>query len=166
MLNDVIERLEAEVEALNYELNVTLPEALEKAIANGDLRENGDYHAALERQGFVSARLSQLRGRLVKISQIDTAKIPVDKIGLGSRVEVQDLDTDDVDEYELVIPDAMDLDLGHVTKASKQKIAYYPANVMPPPDAEEAFPADRKAGLEVAVKLETPAEAVLRKLND
>jgi transcription elongation factor GreA len=118
MLADIIQRLEAEVEALNYELSVTLPETLERAIANGDLRENGDYHAALERQGFVSARLSQLRGRLVKISQIDIAKIPADKIGLGSRVEVRDLDTDDTDQYELVIPDAMDLDLGHVSVAS------------------------------------------------
>ena len=118
MLNDIIQRLEAEVEALNYELNTTIPDTLEKAIANGDLKENGDYHAALERQGFVSARLSQLRGRLVKISQIDISKIPADKIGLGSRVEVQDLETEDVDTYELVIPDAMDLDLGHVSVAS------------------------------------------------
>ena len=53
MLDKVIAKLEAEVLELNHELNVTIPEALEKAIANGDLKENGDYHAALERQGFV-----------------------------------------------------------------------------------------------------------------
>ena len=118
MLEDVIRKLEAEVEALNYELNTTLPETLEKAIANGDLRENGDYHAALERQGFVSARLSHLRGRLVKLSQIDTTKIPADRVGLGSRVEVEDLDTGETEQYELVIPDEMDLDLGHISVAS------------------------------------------------
>lgn len=118
MLDDVIKKLEAEVLALNHELNVTLPETLEKAIANGDLRENGDYHAALERQGFVSARLSHLRGRLVKLSQIDISKIPNDRIGLGSQVHVQDTKTKEKETYELVIPDAMDLDQGHVSVSS------------------------------------------------
>lgn len=118
MLEDVIKKLEEEVLALNHELNVTLPETLEKAIANGDLKENGDYHAALERQGFVSARLSHLRGRLVKISQIDISKIPTDRIGLGSLVRVQDMKTKEKETYELVIPDSMDLDQGHVSVSS------------------------------------------------
>ena len=118
MLDEAISKLEAEVAALNHELNFTIPETLEKAIANGDLKENGDYHAALERQGFVSARLSQLRGRLVKLSQIDTSKIPSDCVGLGSKVEVKDLDTGDKETFELVIPDSMNLDLGHVSVAS------------------------------------------------
>ena len=109
MFDAIITRLEEEVSALNHELNVTLPAALEKAIANGDLKENGDYHAALERQGFVSARLSQLRGRLVKLSQIDTSKIPEHKVGLGSQVEVLDLETKEKEKFELVVPDAMDV---------------------------------------------------------
>ena len=117
MLAEIIAKLEKEVEGLNHELNVTIPAALEKAVANGDLKENGDYHAALERQGFVSARLSQLRGRLVKLSQIDISKIPTDKVGLGSRVKVKDADGD-TDVYELVIPDNMDLDKGHISVAS------------------------------------------------
>jgi transcription elongation factor GreA len=118
MLDAVIEKLEAEVAELNHELNVTLPAALETAIANGDLKENGDYHAALERQGFVSARLSQLRSRLVRISSIDTSKIPRDKVGLGSIVDVQDLATKKKETWELVVPDAMDVDQGHISVAS------------------------------------------------
>ena len=55
-----------------------------------------------------------------------------------------------------------DLDLGHMTKAAKQKIAYYPASAMPPPDSEEAFPADRKAGIAIAAEMETPAQARAR----
>lgn len=118
MLDRVIEKLQAEVEALNYELNVTLPKALEKAVAHGDLRENADYQAALERQGFVGARLSQLRARLVKLSQIDVSKIPTDRVGLGSKVTVRDKDTNDEESFELVVPDLMDIDLGHVSVAS------------------------------------------------
>ena len=118
MLDKVIQQLQAEVEALNHELNVTLPAALEKAVANGDLKENGDYHAALERQGFVGARLNHLRSRLVKLSSIDTSKIPADKVGLGSQVVVRDLDTGDKETYELVVSDAIDFDKGHISVAS------------------------------------------------
>jgi transcription elongation factor GreA len=124
MLNQVIEKLQAEVEALNHELNVTLPAALEKAVANGDLRENGDYHAALERQRFVGARLSQLRTRLVKLSSIDISQIPVDRVGLGSQVKVKDLETGEEEVFELVVPDAIDFDKGHISVASPLGAAF------------------------------------------
>lgn len=110
MLEAVRQKLSDEVQRLNHELSVTLPETLKRALQMGDLRENGDYHAALERQGFVQARLSHLRSRLAKLSQIDLNKIPVDSVGLGSRVVVQDQVTKAREIYELVVPDAMDFD--------------------------------------------------------
>src|SRR5574341_218618 len=118
MIEQIKQKLTQEVEQLNHELNVVLPEALKKALQQGDLRENGDYHAALERQQFVHARLSHLRSRLAKLSQIDLSKVPRDKVGLGSRVEVQDPDTREREIYELVIPDAMDMEAGHISVAS------------------------------------------------
>ena len=118
MIEEIRQQLTREVEALNHELNVTLPETLKKALQLGDLRENGDYHAALERQQFVHARLSHLRSRLSKLSQIDLSKVPKDRVGLRSRVEVQDVATKDRETYELVIPDAMDIDKGHISVAS------------------------------------------------
>lgn len=84
----------------------------------GDLRENGDYQAAVERQGFVQARLNQLRDRLSRLSSVDTTKIPRDRVGLGSIVTVVDLDTKDREVFELVIPDAMDIDAGHISVSS------------------------------------------------
>ena len=110
MLDAAKQKLGEEIERLNHELNVTLPEALKKAIQQGDLRENGDYHAALERQGFVQARLSHLRSRLAKINSIDISKIPKGGVGLGSRVVVQDLGSKRKESYELVVPDAMNFD--------------------------------------------------------
>ncbi len=118
MIEEVIEKLQAEVELLHHELNVTLPAALEKAIAMGDLKENGDYHAALERQRFVQARLGHLTSRLTKLSQVDISKIPSDRVGLGSKVVVRDMDTKEEEILELVIPDTMDIDVGHVSVAS------------------------------------------------
>lgn len=99
-----------EIELLNHELNVILPAAFKKAVALGDLKENGDYHAAKERQAFVSARLNQLRSRLAKINSIDLAKIPADSAGLGSHVVVEDAGTKKKEKYELVMPDSMDFD--------------------------------------------------------
>ena len=110
MLEAAKKQLGEEIERLNHELNVTLPEAFKKAVALGDLKENGDYHAAKERQGFVSMRLNHLRQRLAKINSIDISKIPLDSAGLGSKVVVQDLATKESVHYELVVPDSMDFD--------------------------------------------------------
>ncbi|OGT96753.1 MAG: hypothetical protein A3I79_05915 [Gemmatimonadetes bacterium RIFCSPLOWO2_02_FULL_71_11] len=119
MLEEAKRTLGAEIERLNHELSVTLPEALKKALSQGDLRENGDYHAALERQGFVQARLSHLRSRLAKLNSIDLSKIPTDGVGLGSRVVVEDLATKRHESYELVVPDSMNFDNpAHISIAS------------------------------------------------
>jgi len=118
MLEEIRQKLSEEVQRLNHELAVTLPETLKKALQAGDLRENGDYHAALERQQFIHARLSHLRSRLSKLSQIDLSKIPTDRVGLGSRVVVQDAGTKERETYELVIPDAMDFDGNQISVAS------------------------------------------------
>ena len=118
MIEEVRARLFAEVEELNHELHVTLPEALRKARELGDLKENGDYQAAVERQGFVATRLNQLRARLSKLSQIDLSKIPNDRVGLGSKVTVKDLKTKESEGFELVIPEAMDFEKGHISVSS------------------------------------------------
>lgn len=110
MLDAAKQKLSEEIERLNHELNVTLPEAFKKAVALGDLKENGDYHAAKERQQFVSMRLTQLRTRLAKLNSIDLAKIPMDGVGLGSKVVVEDLGTKKTESYELVVPDSMNFD--------------------------------------------------------
>jgi transcription elongation factor GreA len=118
MIEQIRQKLSEEVERLNHELSVTLPETLKKALQAGDLRENGDYHAALERQQFIQARLTHLRSRLSKLSQIDVSKIPADRVGLGSRVEVVDAATKARETYELVIPDAMDFEGNQISVAS------------------------------------------------
>src|SRR5579884_4411559 len=90
MIEALKQKLGEEVEKLQYELNVTLPNEIRKAVELGDLRENSEYKAALERQQFVQARLGQLRQRLSKLSAIDPSQIPSDRVGLGSKVVVTD----------------------------------------------------------------------------
>jgi len=118
MLDALKEKLGAEVEKLQHELNVTLPNEIRKAVELGDLRENSEYKAALERQQFVQARLGQLRQRLSKLSQIDMTQIPSDRVGLGSKVIVECQDTRITETYTLVFGDSDNFDEGHVTMAS------------------------------------------------
>lgn len=118
MIEALKEKLGQEVEKLQYELNVTLPQEIRKAVELGDLRENSEYKAALERQQFVQARLGQLRQRLSKLSSIDPAQIPNDRVGLGSKVVVQDEKTGGKETYFLVFGDAVEFEEGHVTMAS------------------------------------------------
>lgn len=118
MLDDARQKLLNEVEALNHELHVVLPEVLKRAREHGDFRENGDYQAAVERQQFIQARLGHLSQRLSRLSRINPAEIPQDRVGLGSRVTVRDLDTDEQEVWELVVPDVMDLDADHLSVSS------------------------------------------------
>jgi transcription elongation factor GreA len=118
MIQELQQKLGAEVEKLSFELNVTLPGEIRRAVELGDLKENSEYKAALERQAFVRARLEQLRQRLSKLSAIDMTQIPPDKIGLGSRVTVEDERTGAREDYSLLIGDSVELEDGHVSMGS------------------------------------------------
>src|SRR4026209_1816830 len=114
MIAEMREKLGKEIEALTYELNITLPRAIATAVEMGDLRENSEYKAALERQQFVQARLGQLHSRLSKLSSLDITQSPVDKVGRGSRVVVEDEKTREREVYHLVFGDAVEFQEGHV----------------------------------------------------
>jgi transcription elongation factor GreA len=118
VLDELLDRLNGEAEALFHELNVTLPHEIEKAVAQGDLSENAEYTAALERQQFVRARLDHISRRLGEVSDIDLEKVPIDRIGFGSRVEVLDLDDQTVERYTLAFGDYLDFEKAEISMAS------------------------------------------------
>jgi transcription elongation factor GreA len=118
MIEALKSKLGEEVEKLQFELNVTLPSEIRRAVEMGDLRENSEYKAALERQQFVRARLSQLRERLSKLSSIDLTQIPDDRVGLGSKVTVTDQKTGLEETYDLVFGDSLEFEEGQVTMSS------------------------------------------------
>jgi transcription elongation factor GreA len=118
MIREMREKLGHEIDQLSHELNILLPQAIAQAVAMGDLRENSEYKAALERQQFVQARLGQLHQRLNQLSQLANTEAPTDRVGLGSRVTVLDLETHDTDTYVVVLAEMMDIDAGHISMAS------------------------------------------------
>ena len=117
-MNDIKKKIQDEIATLDYELKVELPKEILKARAHGDLSENAEYHAAKERQGFVNARLNQLKKRLAEMSMIDYSKIPHDRVGLGSTVIVLDTKRDEEITYSLVTTEEADAANGKISTTS------------------------------------------------
>ena len=115
---EIRKKLETEIAALEYELRTELPKEILKARAHGDLSENAEYHAAKERQGFVNARLGQLKKRLGELAMLDVSKIPHDRVGLGSTVVVLDLQKDEEVTYYLVTSEDADVAAGKISTSS------------------------------------------------
>ena len=117
-MQEIRNKLEGELRVLEHEIIHELPKEIQTARELGDLRENAEYKAALERQTLVRARIDHLRQRLADLSRINMDALPHDKAHLGSRVAVVDLDTDARCTYELVVADGADATVGKISIAS------------------------------------------------
>ncbi len=117
-MEDIKKKLQEEIAQLDWELRHELPKEILKARAHGDLSENAEYHAAKERQGYVSARLEQLKKRLAEISMVDLSKLPTDRVGLGSTVVVLDLEKEQEITYKLVTSEEADVTAGRISTTS------------------------------------------------
>ena len=117
-LSKIKYKIQKEIEALEHELNLVLPKDLMKARAHGDLSEIDEYKYAKERQGFVSARLGQLKKRMGDIGMLNLKNIPHDRAGYGSRVWVLDVAKTLEVEYKLVTSEEADAAQGLISTTS------------------------------------------------
>jgi len=117
-LSKVREKIQAEISALEHELNLELPKEIMIARAHGDLSENAEYKYAKERQGFVSARLGQLKKRMGDLGMLNLNNIPADRAGYGSRVWLRDLARNHEIEYKLVTSEEADAAQGLISTTS------------------------------------------------
>jgi transcription elongation factor GreA len=118
MFKQAIERLEKELRELEREYRHDLPKEIKRALAMGDLRENAEYHAALERQSYVKAKIGNIKKRLQEISMIKIEALPRDKVALGSTVVLYDLKEEKEIRYELVFSEDADVPRGHISITS------------------------------------------------
>ncbi len=105
MSADIKKKLQLELDGLESELRVHLPKEIKRALEFGDLRENSEYHAALDRQNMVKARIMELRQRISEIASIDLTKISPDKAGYGSILVLFDAERNEEVTYRLVTPE-------------------------------------------------------------
>lgn len=105
-------KIKAQVEKMENEDMPVILERLAAARAEGDLKENAEYHGARESQGMLQAKINQLKTKLSQANIIDTSKVPKDQVAFGATVVVKDLDIDDEEEITLVGAGEEDYDTG------------------------------------------------------
>ncbi|QDU72966.1 transcription elongation factor GreA [Mucisphaera calidilacus] len=95
------EKIEARLQELK-DRRVEITERIAEARAQGDLKENAEYHAARDEQGMEEAEIKRLEERLANSQVAEDVDVPEDMVFLGSVVKLRDLDDDDEDLYKLV----------------------------------------------------------------
>ncbi len=107
------EQLQRELGRLKNTARPRVIEAIAEARAHGDLKENAEYHAAREEQGFVEARIAELEGKLANAQVIDVTKLPPsDRVVFGATVVVREEEADRELSYRIVGEDEADIKAG------------------------------------------------------
>lgn len=92
--------------------------AIEEARAHGDLSENAEFSAAKERQGFIEGRINELEYKIAHANVIDPTKLSKDSAFFGCTVILENIDTGEEVEYQLVGPDESDVKQGRISVTS------------------------------------------------
>jgi transcription elongation factor GreA len=117
-LATIKKKLQQEIDSLEHELNVDLPKEIAIARAHGDLSENAEYKYAKERQGYVNAKIGQLKKRMGDLGMLNLTNIPKDRSGYGSRIVVIDVQKSQEIEYKLVSSEEADVEKGMISTTS------------------------------------------------
>ena len=113
------EALREELAHRKGSLRQEITQAIAEARAHGDLKENAEYHAAREQQGFNEGRIQEIESRLADAQVIDIAKIPGnDKVIFGVTVMLYDAESDESISYQIVGEDEADLKQGKISVMS------------------------------------------------
>ena len=93
--------------------------AISEARAHGDLKENAEYHAAKEQQGFIEFRIKELENKLSMAHIIDITMLPkTGKVVFGTTVQLLNLDTDQTVTYQIVCEDEANFKQAKISVAS------------------------------------------------
>ena len=98
------EKLSEQIRQMEDEQMPAIAERIAEARAEGDLKENTEYHGQREAQGMLQAKINQLKSKLAGCTIVDKSLMPKGVVTFGSVVTVKDLDLDDEERYEFVGP--------------------------------------------------------------
>ena len=111
--------LRVELQNRKSKLRPTITQAIAEAREHGDLKENAEYHAAREQQGFNEGRIQDIEGKLADAQIIDIKKIPPgEKVIFGVTVTLFDVDSEEEIRYRIVGEDEADLKSGKISVMS------------------------------------------------
>ncbi|MBN8211997.1 MAG: transcription elongation factor GreA [Xanthomonadales bacterium] len=113
------QRLRAELEQLKSVQRPAVISAIAEARAHGDLKENAEYHAAREQQGFIEGRIKQLEAELSHAQVIDISTLNAgSRVVFGATVTLADVETEDEKRYQIVGDLEADIKLGLIAISS------------------------------------------------
>ena len=112
MTREAYDRKKKELDQMQFDDMANIAEKIATARAEGDLRENAEYHAQREAQGMLQAKINKLREQLSFARIVDPDQIPKDEIAFGATVILKDLDLDEEEEMTLVGAGDEDYDAG------------------------------------------------------
>ena len=113
------QRLRAELDELKSVKRPAVIQAIAEARAHGDLKENAEYHAAREQQGFIEGRIKQLESELSNAQVIDVSRLNAgDRVVFGATVVLADTETDEEKTYQIVGDLEADIKLGLIAISS------------------------------------------------
>ncbi|MGB2375811.1 MAG: transcription elongation factor GreA [Porticoccaceae bacterium] len=111
--------LRVELEKLKKEDRPTVIQAIAEAREHGDLKENAEYHAAREQQGFIEGRIQDIESKLSLCQIVDITKMPEgDRVIFGSTVTIINTETDEQLSYKIVGDDEADVKAGKISYQS------------------------------------------------
>ena len=111
--------LRVELKKLKSEERPAVIQAIAEARAHGDLKENAEYHAAKDQQGFIEARIKDIEGKLSNVQVIDVTTVDAKgKIIFGSTIKLLDMQTDTEIVYKIVGEDEADIKTGLISFTS------------------------------------------------
>ena len=112
------ESLKTELKQLTSKDRPAVINAISTAREHGDLKENAEYHAAKEQQGFIEGRIQELNEKLALANVIDITKLSGEKVLFGATVSFVDVDTDEESNYQIVGADESDLQKNKISVSS------------------------------------------------
>jgi transcription elongation factor GreA len=118
MTKEGYETLKKELEYLKSVERPQVIRAIEEARSHGDLSENAEYDAAKERQAFIEGRVSELGYKLGSAEIIEVNNLPKDRAVFACTVVLENIDTGEDVEYQLVGPEESDIEQGRISVTS------------------------------------------------
>ena len=110
------EALKAELNKLKGTDRPAVTAAIAEARAHGDLKENAEYHAAREQQGFIEGRIQDIEGKLSNAQIIDITQMPNNgKVIFGATVDIENVETGEAKTYQIVGDDEADFKVGKIS---------------------------------------------------
>ena len=110
-----LNKLQAQLEEMKTGERQRIAKAIGEARAQGDISENAEYDAAKDAQAHCEARIAELEAKLARVRLIENENIPADKIFIGAKATLKDLETREEITYTLVSPEEANYDEGKIS---------------------------------------------------